>query len=107
MGSLSLLQRIFPTQESNQGLMHCRRILYQLSYQESPKKTDFGLPLWGITQNHDVSGSCQCVAFFWLQFHIQRGQERKDSRNLRIPFMYVEDIKKLEYLKRDNFSEEV
>ena len=36
VGSLSLLQRIFPTQESNQGLLHCRRILYQLSYQGSP-----------------------------------------------------------------------
>ena len=36
MGSLSLLQRIFPTQELNQGLLHCRQILYQLSYQESP-----------------------------------------------------------------------
>ena len=34
--SLSLLQRIFPTQESNQGLLHCRRIPYQLSCQGSP-----------------------------------------------------------------------
>ena len=36
--SLSLLQQIFPTQESNQGLLHCKRILrilYQLSYQEA------------------------------------------------------------------------
>ena len=33
VGSLSLLQQIFPTQESNQGLLHRRRILYQLSYQ--------------------------------------------------------------------------
>ena len=33
VGSLSLLQGIFPTQELNQGLMHCRRILYQLSHQ--------------------------------------------------------------------------
>ena len=32
VGSLSLLQRIFPAQESNQGLIHCRWILYQLSY---------------------------------------------------------------------------
>ena len=30
MGSLSLLQRIFPTQELNRSLLHCRRILYQL-----------------------------------------------------------------------------
>ena len=36
MGSLSLLQWIFPTQELNQGLLHCRWILYQLSYQGSP-----------------------------------------------------------------------
>ena len=35
MGSLSLLQWIFLTQESNQGLLHCRWILYQLSYQGS------------------------------------------------------------------------
>ena len=37
MGSLSLLQGIFPIQESNQGLLHGRQILYQLSYQGSPK----------------------------------------------------------------------
>ena len=36
VGSLSLLQGIFTTQESNWGLLHCRRILYQLSYQNSP-----------------------------------------------------------------------
>ena len=36
MGSLSLLQWIFPTQESNQSLLHCRLILYQLSSQGSP-----------------------------------------------------------------------
>ena len=36
VGSLSLLQQIFLTQESNPGLLHCRWILYQLSYQESP-----------------------------------------------------------------------
>ena len=36
VGSLSLLQWIFPIQELNQGLLHCRQILYQLSYQGSP-----------------------------------------------------------------------
>jgi len=35
VGSLSLLQGIFPTQESNQGLLHFRWILYQLTYQGS------------------------------------------------------------------------
>ena len=38
VGSLSLLQRIFPTQELNSGLLHCRQIFfYQLSYQERPR----------------------------------------------------------------------
>ena len=32
VGGLSLLQQIFPTQESNWDLLHCRWILYQLSY---------------------------------------------------------------------------
>ena len=38
MGSLSLLQGIFPTQGSNPGLPHGRQILYQLSYEGSPCK---------------------------------------------------------------------
>ena len=36
VGSLSLLQGIFPTQGSNPGLPHCRQILYQLSHKRSP-----------------------------------------------------------------------
>ena len=36
VGSLSLLQGNLLTQESNWGLLDCRRILYQLSYQGSP-----------------------------------------------------------------------
>ena len=36
VGSLSLLQWIFLTQESNWGLPHYRQILYQPSYQGSP-----------------------------------------------------------------------
>ena len=33
VSSLSFLQWIFPTQESIHGLLHCRQILYQLSYE--------------------------------------------------------------------------
>ena len=36
VGSLSLLQGILLTQESNWGLQRCRRIHYWLSYQRSP-----------------------------------------------------------------------
>ena len=48
VGSPSLLQRIFLTQESNRGLLHYRQILYQLSYQgcayvsQATKRQDLG-----------------------------------------------------------------
>ena len=35
VGSLSLLQGIFRTLELNQGLLHCKQILYQLSYERN------------------------------------------------------------------------
>ena len=37
VGSLSLLQGIFPTQGYNTGLPHCQQILYQLSHLGSPR----------------------------------------------------------------------
>ena len=45
VGSLSLLQGTFPTQELDWGLLHCRKILYQLSYQGSHECRE-GLPLY-------------------------------------------------------------
>ena len=36
-GCHALLEGIFPIQESNPDLPHCRQILYQLSYQGSPR----------------------------------------------------------------------
>ena len=36
VGSLSLLQGVFPTQGLSPGLLHCGRILYQLSHKGSP-----------------------------------------------------------------------
>ena len=56
VGSLSLLQGIqgiFSTQESNQGLLHCLWILYQLSYQGSPKSD-----IW-VSKNGN-NGGCYC-----------------------------------------------
>ena len=41
VGSLSLPQGIFLTQELNLGLLHFRRILYQLSYQEREYQRTF------------------------------------------------------------------
>ena len=55
VSSLSLLQGILPTEESNQGLLLCRRILYQLSYQGSPLKPYIMNPLgraWICSSGH-------------------------------------------------------
>ena len=54
--SLSLLQWIFPTQESNWGLLHCRWILNQLNYQE-----DFPqLQMWIIQTHFHIALSRWC-----------------------------------------------
>ena len=47
MGSLSLLQWIFPTQESNQDLLNYRQILYHLSYQGRLKRA-WNIPGRGV-----------------------------------------------------------
>ena len=41
VGSLSLLQGIFPTQGSNPCLLHCRWILYQLNHKGSPRTLEW------------------------------------------------------------------
>ena len=50
VGTLSLLQGIFPTQGSNAGLPHCRWILYQLSHQGSQRYVS--LPQYVLTNRH-------------------------------------------------------
>ena len=61
MGSHFLLQGIFPTQELNPGLLHCRPILYCLSHQGIPgmgrgEKRGGWDGKWWITQNSWVWG---------------------------------------------------
>ena len=43
VGSLSLLQQLFLTQELNWGLLYCKQILYQLRYQGSNNEGIFGV----------------------------------------------------------------
>ena len=50
MGSLSLLQGIFPTQGLNPGLPHCRQILYQLSHRGSLREISPKYSLEGLTE---------------------------------------------------------
>ena len=41
MGCHFLFLRIFPTQELNSGLLYCRQMIYQLSYEGSPLGLEF------------------------------------------------------------------
>ena len=63
VGSLSLLQGIFPTQGSNTGLLHCRWILYHLTNKGSPRNTGVGslsLLQWIFLTQESNQGLLHC-----------------------------------------------
>ena len=63
VSSLSLLQGIFPTQESNQALLYCRWILYQLSYQGSPRILEWvAYPFCGGSSRPRNWSGISCIA---------------------------------------------
>ena len=62
VGSLSLHQGIFLTQESNPGLLHCRWILYQLGHQGSPKRIE-NIPNSGETIVNRNEFCCYLASF--------------------------------------------
>ena len=67
MGSLSLLQRIFPTQGMNPGLPHCRQVLYQLSHKGSPRILEWVAYPFSSGSSHLRNGtgvSCISCGFF-------------------------------------------
>ena len=55
MGNHSLLQEVFPTWESNSGLLLGRQILYLLSHQGSPAKVPGELGLQSLYFIPDIS----------------------------------------------------
>ena len=61
VGSLSLLQQIFPTQELSWGLLHRRQILYQLSYQET-QDSALSLPWPGLSLWREIKILLQAAA---------------------------------------------
>ena len=66
VGSLSLLQGIFMTQESNQGLLHCTWILYQLSYEGSLYWYEWYLLLYLNINYHIIT---YLLKLFWSKDH--------------------------------------
>ena len=74
VGSLPHLQQIFLTQESNQGLLHCRWILYQLSHQGSPPESIESSKPGGVRQMSKVKAAKAKVG----------GQTRLEGQGSRI-----------------------
>ena len=65
VGSLSLVQWVFPTQESNRDLLHCRQILYQRAMREEyvvpcPTSPTQGTWVWAALGVGDGQGSLVC-----------------------------------------------
>ena len=56
VGSLFLLQGIFPTQRLNPGLPHCRWILYQLNHKWSSLKYLAEVTWWGLKKHGLMAG---------------------------------------------------
>ena len=67
VGCHALLQEIFPTQGSNQGLEHCRQILYHLNHQGSPRILEYVAYTFsrGFSRPRNQTGiSCTAGRFF-------------------------------------------
>ena len=65
VGSHSLLQRIFPTQGSNPGLPHCRRILYQLSHKGNPRILEWVAMPSSREPSRPRDGTCLLCLLHW------------------------------------------
>ena len=96
VGSLSLLQGIFPTQGLNPGVPHCRWILYQLSHRGSPRTLQW--VAYPFASGHSRPGnwtrvSCIAGRFFtsWAMREAHtwlKSREKVDIDFLCLPSIY-------------------
>ena len=73
VGSLSLLQWNFLTQELNQNLLHCRQILYQLSCE--------GNPLYGTGRVYVINTGLERWACVDMNYKDKEGSERNPGNS--------------------------
>ena len=99
VGSLFLLQGIFPTQELNPGLPHCRRILYQLSHKGIPdillQRDNFSLLYHkGEWENdHSIQTVLErWCKFLWLRGSITLRQLYLDPDSARYKLLHDSEI---------------
>ena len=97
VGSLSLLQGNFPAQELNRSLLHCRRILYQLSYPASLIENR----IWKTESGHLV---CSLLLGMALTLEFLSKQSYKTHACISVPVcipVYTYIIYLYEHIKND------
>ena len=72
VGSLSLLQGIFPTQGLNPGFPHCRWILYQLSHKGSPGILEQPIPSPGDLPDPGIELGSPALQADFLPYELSR-----------------------------------
>ena len=79
VGNVSLLHGIFPTQGSNPGFLHCRRILYQLRYRGSPQKLKWvAYPFSsGSSRPRNLTGVSGIAGGFFTNWAIREAMREK------------------------------
>ena len=101
VGSLSLLQAIFLTQELKLGLLQCRRILYQLSHKGSPRILTWATYPFssGSSRSRNWTGvSCNAGKFF-TNWAIREALH--SSTIITITMLILQMNKQFEELKKD------
>ena len=81
VGSLSLLQGIFPIQGLNPGLLHCRRIFYQLSHKGSPRIWEWvAYPFSSRSSQPRNQTGISCIAGgFFTNWAMREAQKQRRS----------------------------
>ena len=107
VGSLSLLQGIFPIQGSNPGLPHCRGILYQLSHQGSPRILEWvAYPFSsGSSQPRNWTGVSCIAGGFFTNWAIREAQKWKWKSFSHVQFLETPwTIQSMEFSRPDYWS---
>ena len=101
VGSLSLLHQIFPTEESNWGLLYCRQILYQLSYQQSPIKYLASLnPVFPSCNTNHCMYRCLAYGHFHVTYgNWSLGSQCKNGETLVIAIAISNKLQVIEVIK--------
>ena len=91
VGSLSILQGIFPTQRWIPGLLHCSRILYQLIHKGSPRILELVVyPFFRGSSWHRNWTRVSCIeGGFFIDWAMREAQE---SCRLKCKFSGVEYV---------------